>query len=168
MQPAERLSGDIHADLIRRHKAAAFIVRALLVLTVFLSLMAFMTRSHLHHNENETLDRALRITILVLGLGAVLLRRTRFSETRLQDTTALHGVSGLLGTLASTTLQVALLGAAMTIFGFIATVLTGNEFYSYGAGFVGFVVLLYSYPTKSAWEQAVRRFAPHPSEIPTP
>ena len=160
MPAAEQLSSDIQSDLIRRHKAAAVVVRALLVFTVFLSLMAFMTRSHLHHNENETLDRALRITILIFGLGAVILRRTRFSETRLQDTVALKGASGLLESLASTTLQVALLGTAMTIFGFLATVLTGNDFYSYGAGFVGFVVLLYGYPVRSSWERTLQRLAP--------
>ena len=87
-----------------------------------------------------------------------------FSKMRLQDITALKGVSGLLTTLASTTLQVALLGVAMAIFGFIATVMTGNEFYSYGAGLVGFVVLLYGYPTRSSWQQAVQKFGQSASE----
>lgn len=158
MQPAEHSANEIQAELTRRHKTAAAIVRTLLVVTVVFSLVAFLARSHLRHQENEALDRALRITILILGLGSVLLRRTRFSETRLQDTVALKGVAGLLGTLAATSLQVALLGAVMTTFGFIATLMTGNEFYSYGTGVVGFVVLLYGYPARSSWEQAVQRF----------
>ena len=158
MQPSEQFSSDIQAELIRRHRAAVLIVRAFLALTVLLSLSAFLTRNHLRHDDNESLDRALRITILICGIGSVVLRRRKFSAARLQNIAAVKGVSGLLATLASTTLQVALLGAALAIFGFIATVMTGNEFYSYGAGLVGFVVLLYCYPTRSSWQQAVQNF----------
>jgi hypothetical protein len=160
MQPPERSSSDIQAELIRRHRAAALTVRALIALTVLLSLVAFLGRNHFRHEENETLDRVLRITILVFGLGSVVLRRRTLSVTRLQDIAALNGLSGLLSTLASTTVQVALLGAAMAIFGFIATVMTGNEFYSYGAGLVGFVVLIYCYPTRSSWTQIVQKLGP--------
>ena len=172
MQPPERFSSDIHTELIRRHKAAALTVRALLALTILLSLVAFIGRSHFRHQDNPALDAALRITILIFGLGSVILRRTRLSVMRLQDITALKGVSGLLATLASTTLQVALLGAAMAIFGFVATVSTGNDFYAYGAGLVGFVVLLYCYPTRSSWQQAVQKFdqsaaESRPTEHPT-
>lgn len=134
-------------------------VRALIASTVLLSLLAFLGRNHFRHEENDSLDRVMRITILVLGLGSVVLRRRKFSAMRLQDIAALKGVSGLLATLASTTLQVALLGAALAIFGFITTVMTGNEFYAYGSGLVGFVVLLYCYPTQSSWQQTVRQFA---------
>src|SRR5258706_2857017 len=158
MQPSERLSNDLQSELMRRHRAAALTVRAFLALTVLLSLSAFLARNHFRHEEYDSLDRALRITILIFGLGSVVLRRRKFSATHLQDIAAVKGVSGLLATLASTPLLVALLGAAMAIFGFLATVMTGNEFYSYGAGLVGFVVLLYCYPTRSSWQQAVQKF----------
>ncbi len=77
---------------------------------------------------------------------------------RLQDIAALRGISGLLGTLQRTTLQVALLGVLIAVFGFSATLMTGNDFYSYGAGLVGLVVLLYCYPTRTSWQQAVTKF----------
>ena len=77
---------------------------------------------------------------------------------RLQDIAALKGVSGLLKTLESTTLQVAFLGQAIAAFGFLATVLTGNDFYTYGAGLVGLVVLFYCYPSLTSWQQAVAKF----------
>jgi hypothetical protein len=158
MQPSEQLSGDTHAELIRRHKATATTVRALLVLTAILPLVAFIARTRFRHEDNPSIEIAVRITILIFGLGSVVLRRRRFSAMRLEDIAALRGVSGLLATLANTTLQVALLGAAMAIFGFIATVMTGNDFYAYGAGLVGLVVLLYCYPTRSSWERAVQKF----------
>ena len=158
MPSAEQSSSDIQTELIRRQRAAALTVGGLLALTVMLSLLAFLTRNHFRHQDNDPLDRALRITILIFGIGSVVVRRKMFSPARLQDIAALKGVSGLLATLASTTLVVALLGAAMATFGFIATVMTGNEFYSYGACLVGFVVLLYCYPTRSSWQQVVRKF----------
>ena len=135
------------------------LVRVLLALTIAFSLAAFLVRSRIQQRENPTLDMTLRITILIFGLGSVVLRRTRFSAMRLQDITALDGVSGLLKTLQSTTIQVALLGAAIAVFGFIATLLTGNDFYAYGAGLVGVVVLLYCYPTRTSWQQAVTKFS---------
>ena len=168
MQSSEQLSSDTQAELIRRHKATALTVRALLVLILLLSLVAFIAHDHFWHDDTQHVEGALKITILIFGLGSVVLRRTMFSATRLQDVTALKGVSGLISTLASTTLLVALLGAAMAIFGFIAAVMTGNDFYSYGAGLVGFVVLLHSYPTRYSWQRAVQKFGLSETEPPPP
>ena len=163
---SEQLSSNSQAELIRRHRTAVLTVRALLALTVALSAAAFLGRNHFRHQDNPTLDMALRIAILIFGLGSVVLRRTRFSAMRLQDIAALRGISGLLATLQRTTIQVALLGAAIAVFGFIATFTTGNDFYSYGAGLVGFVVLLYCYPTRTSWQQAVARFGTEPPQPP--
>jgi hypothetical protein len=93
-------------------------------------------------------------------LGAVALRRTKFAKLRLQDIAALQGPTGLLITLQRTTLQVSFLGATIAAVGFVATLLTGNDSYSYGAGLVAVAVLLYAYPVRSSWEQAVQRFSP--------
>jgi len=155
---AEQLSNNYQGELMRRHKTASLTVRVLLALTIALSLAAFVGRNHFRQQDNPTLDAAVRVTILIFGLGSVVLRRTRFSAMRLKDIAALRGISGLLVTLEKTTLQVALLGAAASVFGFIATLMTGNDFYAYGAGLVGLVVLLYCYPTRTSWQKAVIQF----------
>jgi len=151
-------STNFQPELLRRHRTTVLLVRVLLALTVALSLAAYLGRGHFRQKDNQSLDIAVRVTILIFGLGSVVLRRTRFSAMRLQDITALSGISGLLATLQKTTIQVALLGAAIAVFGFVATLLTGNDFYAYGAGLVGVVVLLYCYPTKTSWQQAVAKF----------
>jgi len=155
------------AELKQRQGSTALIVRLLLALVVALSLAAFVGHNHFQQRENSNLDIAVRITILMFGLGSIVLRRTRFSVMRLQDITALAGISGLLKALQKTTLQVAALGTFIAIFGFVATYLTGNDFYAYGAGLVAVVVLLYCYPTFSSWQRAVTKFstaaAPPPS-----
>lgn len=147
-------------DLVRRQKAAATTIVSLLVGTILLGVIAFLGKERFHQDPNPSLDIAVRITILIFGLGAVALRRTRFSAMRLQDIGALAGSEGLLNTLQKTTLQLAFLAAAIAAIGFGATLATGNDFYTYGAGVVALAVLLYVYPTQSSWQRTLRLFAP--------
>lgn len=159
--------GDPVNELARRHKSAAWAVGALVILPIGLSMVALVGKNHFQQEPNPSVDIAVRITILILGLGSVVLRRTRFSAMRLQDITALQGIPGLLRTLQRTTLQIAAIGATVSVLGFGATLMTGNDFYTYGASLVGFVVLLYCYPTRASWERAVRKFGEFQPQVPT-
>jgi hypothetical protein len=151
-------SPEAQAELARRHKAAATTVVGLLVATILLSIIAFLAGPYFTEKPNPPLDIAVRILILVLGLGAVVWRRTKFQPMRLQDIVGLAGVTGLLKTLEKTTVQIALLGAAIAATGFISTVLTGNQMYSYWAGAIAVIVFVYCYPTKQSWLRALYRF----------
>jgi FtsH-binding integral membrane protein len=91
-------SPEAQTELARRHKAAATTVLGLLVATVLLSVLAFLAKPYFTEKPNVVLDMAVRIVILVLGLGAVVWRRTKFQTMRLQDITGLTGVTGLLKT----------------------------------------------------------------------
>ena len=154
----EPTSPEAQAELTRRHKSAATTVVGLLVATILLSVVAFLSRPYLIEKPNPPLDIAVRIVILVLGLGAVVWRRTKFQAMRLQDIAGLAGVTGLLKTLEKTTVQLALLGAAIAAIGFISTLVTGNDRYSYWAGAIAVIVFIYCYPTKSSWLRALYRF----------
>jgi hypothetical protein len=154
----EPTSPEAQAELARRHKAAATTVVGLLVATILLSIVAFLARPYLVDKPNPPLDIAVRILILTLGLGAVVWRRTKFQPMRLEDIVGLAGVTGLLKTLEKTTVQIALLGAAIALTGFICTLLTGNQMYSYWSGAIAVIVFVYCYPTKSSWLRALYRF----------
>lgn len=156
------------AELTRRHKAVATTVAGLIVGTVLLSVVAFLGRKYFRQQPNPSLDIAARITILIFGLGSIAWRRTKFSTLRLQDIGALQGARGLIRTLEKTTVQLALIAAATVGLGFITTLLTGNEFYSYTGGAVGLVVLLYCYPTKRSWIRTVEQFAEKQGPPPPP
>ncbi len=160
MEISTQPANSYQSEFNRRHKATATTVRSLLIAVVLLCVLAYVSKRFLIPKNNPPLDIAVRITILIFGLGAVALRRTKFATMRLQDIGGLKGPSGLLITLQRTTIQVALLGAVIAIVGFVATLMTGNDFYSYGSGVVAFVVLLYCYPARRSWEQTVKRFAP--------
>lgn len=155
----EATSPEAQAELARRHKSASTTVLGLLVATILLSIVAFLARPYLTDKPNIVLDMAVRLLILFLGLGAVVWRRTKFQPMRLQDIFGLGGVTGLLKTLEKTTLQLALLGAGIALIGFIATLLTGNDRYTYWAGAIAVIVFIYCYPTKQSWLRALYRFA---------
>lgn len=157
-------SPEAQAELARRHKAAATTVLGLLVGTVLLSVVAFLAKPYFTEQPNVVLDMAVRIVILILGLGAVVWRRTKFQTMRLQDITGLAGVTGLLKTLEKTTIQLALLGTAIATIGFIATLMTGNERYTYWAGAIAVIVFVYCYPTKQSWLRALYRFTENVTE----
>jgi hypothetical protein len=152
-------SPEAQAELARRHKAAATTVLGLIVATVLLSVLAFLARPYLTPKDSAVMNMAVRIVILILGIGAVIWRRTKFQPMRLQDIFGLAGVSGLLRTLEKTTIQLAVLGAAIATIGFIATIVTGNEWYTYLASAVAVLVFVYCYPTKSSWLRTLYRFA---------
>lgn len=160
MENSTEQKTSVQSELERRHKATATTVLSLLIGVVLLCVMALVSKRFLTQQNNPSLDIAVRITILIFGLGAIALRRTKFAAMRLQDIAALKGPSGLLITLQRTTLLVAFLGATISLVGFAATLMTGNDFYSYGAGLVAVAVLLYCYPVRSSWEKAVIRFSP--------
>ena len=147
------------SEFDRRYKMTRTTVISLLFGVVLLCVLACVSKRFLIPKSNPSLDIAVRITILIFGLGAVALRRTKFTTMRLQDIGALRGARGLLITLQKTTLQVAGLGTLIALVGFISTLMTANDFYAYGAGLVAVAVLLYCYPTQTSWKRALLRFA---------
>jgi len=159
---------EVQAELARRHKSAATTVVGLLVATILLSVVAFLARPYFIQKPNPPLDIAVRIAILVIGLGAVVWRRTKFAPMRLQDIVGVAGVSGLLQTLEKTTIQIALFAVAITGIGFISTLVTGNEWYTYWASAISVILFIYCYPMKSSWYQAVQRFTQSPNPVENP
>ena len=150
---------DVKGELARRHAVTARTVLALLIGVVLLCIVGYLSKKFLTPQINPPLDMAVRISILILGLSSIALRRTKFSAMRLQDIASLQGPIGLLATLQKTTIHVALVACVIALIGFAGTLFTGNDFYTYAAGIVAIAVLLYAYPVRRAWETALMRFA---------
>ena len=93
---------EFQSELVRRQKAVARTVLGLIVGVILLSVVAYVSRERLNPFVSTTLDVPLRITLLTLGLGSIVWRRTKFQAMRLQDVGALHGQIGLLKTLERT------------------------------------------------------------------
>jgi peptidoglycan/LPS O-acetylase OafA/YrhL len=160
MATSTALSPDVQAELRHRHKSTVTTVLSLLVAVVLLCVLAFVSQKFLTLKNNPSLDMGVRISIVIFGLGAIALRRTKFAKMRLQDIAAIQGASGLIITLQRTTMLVAIIGITVALIGFVSTLLTGDPWYTYQAGVVAAAVLLYGYPVRTAWEQAVNRYSP--------
>ena len=161
-------SSDARAELIRRHQSTLRIVLILLGTTVLLSVLALFGRRFLVPRPDPVVDGAWKITVFILGLGSIAFRRTMFSTMRLRDIGGVSGAKGLLNTLVGTTLKVAFIGAAIAVSGFVATLLTGNDLYTYGAGAIAVFTLLFSLPTRSSWERTLYQFAPYSTPLTPP
>ena len=116
---------------------------------------------------DPTIDIALRIAVVFLGLGAVALRRARFSPVRLQAIATLRGASGLLETLQKTTVLVALIAAGIALLGLVLTYVQRGqaedmrgEMFGMPAmvwiGLIAVAVLLYAYPRRAAWRRVLQ------------
>ena len=150
---------DIQAELNRRHRAAATTIAGLMIAAILLSVVAFLGKGYFKEQSNAPLEMAFLLTMLFLGLGSIVWRRTKFGSMRLQDISGLQGPLGLLSTLEKTTIQLAFFGATIAALGFIATLITGNEGHTYRGTAISLVVLLYSYPTKTSWSRVINYFA---------
>jgi hypothetical protein len=135
------------------------IVVIFLVLTLALLAAAFWSARTIYRPGDPSIIWPLRIVVLVLGLGAVVLRRTRFNAMRLKDIAAVKGASALLKTLQDTTIQIACVGGAIALMGFIITIRTGDWFDMLRAAGVALIVLFYVYPIKTSWERALAMLA---------
>jgi hypothetical protein len=130
-----------------------------LALDLALLVLAYFAAEKLFRPNDPSLIMGLWIAILVFGLGAFVLRRTRFAAMRLKDIAALKGMSGLLKSLQDTTIQIAFIGGAIALMGFIVTILTGDWMSMLRAAGVSAIVLIYGYPFRSAWERVARQLS---------
>ena len=150
----------VQTELERRHRKASSLVLIFLVLDIMLAIIAYFAADRLYRAGAPSTIMGLWIAVLVFGLGAFVLRRTRFAAMRLKDIAALKGISGLLKTLQDTTIQIVFIGGAIALMGFIITILTGEWKDMLRAGGVSAIVLIYSYPFRSSWQRTVQMLAP--------
>lgn len=151
-----QISPTTQDELTHRHRTAALFVAASLIFTLLLVAIAFIESERINRPGDPSLVWALRIAILIFGLGAFVLRRTRFTAMRLQDIAAVRGVAALIATLQSTTIQLAFIGGAIALMGFIVTILTGDPLDMLRGAGVSIIVLLYCYPRRKSWSGVVR------------
>jgi hypothetical protein len=149
----------VQNELGRRHRTSTLVVAGFLVLDIFLLAVAFFASNLVFRPGDPGIIMGLWIAVLVFGLGAFVVRRTRLAATRLQDIAAVKGVSALLRTLQDTTIQVASIGGAIALMGFMITILTGDWTNMLRAGGVAAIVLVYCFPFKSAWQRVVTQLA---------
>jgi hypothetical protein len=147
-------------ELVRRHRSATMVVAGFLILNLVLVAIAFVVGDRILRPGDPSIVMGLWIAVLVFGLGAFVIRRTRFAAMRLKDIAALKGISGLLKTLQDTTTQVACIGGAISLMGFVVYLMTGDWTNMLRAAGVSLIVLIYVFPFRSAWQRVMLQLAP--------
>ena len=168
-QPA----GGIKEALVRRHRAATKVVAGVFALSTLLLVVAAVRwlaagGRTFKDLADETLGRVsperahdpvvlmtMWLVVAFIALGAIYFRRARFAPVRLQAIAGLRGAGGLLETLQKTTAQVALMGAAVAVIGFVSSLLTGLLGDMLRGWLISAVVLAYAYPRLGAWRRVV-------------
>ena len=151
--------GGLPNELSRRHRTATIFIISFLVLDLALLVLAYFAADKFFRPGDPSIVMGLWIAILVFGLGAFVLRRTRFAPMRLKDIAALKGMSGLLKSLQDTTIQIAFIGGAIALMGFVVTILMDDWTSMLRAGGVSAIVLIYGYPFRSSWERVARQLS---------
>jgi hypothetical protein len=142
-------------ELVRRHRISAIAVIATLFFALAMMLVGYLHKFPLVPSS-YSVAQALWVAIAMFGLGSVALRRAKFSAMRLNDIAALRGMSGLLATLQNTTLLLAVLGDAIVVMGFTVTMMANDWIHIRNAGVIAIGVMLYSYPSRTAWQRVVQ------------
>ncbi|MFS8085868.1 MAG: hypothetical protein ACMG6H_09575, partial [Acidobacteriota bacterium] len=75
-------------ELSRRHRKASLVVVAFLALDIVLVAISFFASTSNFRPGDPSIIMGLWIAILVFGLGAFVIRRTKFAAMRLQDIAA--------------------------------------------------------------------------------
>ena len=152
-------SENLEDELVRRHRTATFVIVGFLLLDLMLLTIAFLAGERIYRPGDRSVAMGLWIAVLVFGLGAFVIRRTKFAALRLKDVAALKGLSGLLKTLQDTTIQIASIGGAIALMGFMITIRTGDWTDMLRAAGVSAIVLFYGFPFRSAWERLMRQLS---------
>src|SRR5438874_12186902 len=97
-------------ELRRRHRSAATVVVAFFTLDLVLLAIAYFAGASLYRTGDPSIIMGLWIAILVFGLGAFVLRRTKFAALRLYDIAAVKGTSVMLMMLHENIIYVAYIG----------------------------------------------------------
>lgn len=143
-------------ELERSYRTAMLTVSGFILLTFLLIAIAFLATNAITRRGDFWLVGALHVAVAIFGVGAIVHRRIKFATMRLQDIAGVRGTSGLLHTLKSGTIELASIGGAIALMGFIATILSGNPFEMLYLGVVALaVLLLYSFPRKSSWRRLI-------------
>jgi hypothetical protein len=143
------------SELARRQRSALAVTLGFMVLDAVLLLIAYLGGTALQRPGDPSIKMGLWIAILVFGLGAFVVRRTKFALMRLKDIAAVMVISDLLRTLQGTTIQVASIGGAISLMGFMITIRSGDWTDMLRAAGVALIVLVYGYPFRSAWQRVV-------------
>ena len=141
-------------ELNAKYRTAVWIETAVFFITLLLVLAAWL----LPPNRSVYVGSDLMpIWVLVLFMAAAsfVVRRMFIRWDRLRDQKLLYGTSGLLKFMVRNTLILSLFALAISIAGFVSSMLSGDRFDSLRSAAVAVIVLALNFPRRKIWKRIV-------------
>lgn len=151
----EAASPENFAELERRYRTTTIVVAAQILLAVVLIIVSLFISPNAENTISGETLRTLWIILIFIAVGTFILRRMFFRWDRLRDIALLKGIKGLLRTLQSNAIILAVLAELVVLVGFVISFLSGERFDTLRAGIVALVLLAINFPRKSVWEKIV-------------
>lgn len=151
----EEISPENLRALESRYRATWLIIASQIVFTIILTNAVWLFAPAVENSISQQTLTTLWLVIIFLATGAFVLRRVFFRWDRLRDTTVLKGVSGLLDTLQTNAIILAVFATLLPIVGGVITVLSGSTFEVIRAEIVALIVFWINFPRKPVWRKIV-------------
>lgn len=125
---------------------------AQVAVTIVLTAIAWFAAGQANANAPQTLANVLWIVLLVIAIGAFLLRRVMFNPEVLRDAATIKGASGILKSLQFKTILFSALAETIAVIGFVISLMNGDRYDMLRAAAVALIVFFISFPRKKGWE----------------
>lgn len=146
-----QLSEQKQIELDSRFNRTMLVYWSQVAVTVVLTVVAWFAAGQAAADAPQTLPTVLWIVLLVIAIGAFLMRRVMFNGQVLRDTATLKGASGIIKNLQFKTILFAALGETIAVIGFVISLLTGDKYDMLRAAGVALIVFFISFPRKKGW-----------------
>lgn len=147
-----QISEQNQIELDSRYSRTMLVFLSQVAVTTVLTVVAWFVAGQTDANAPRTLPTILWIVLLVIAIGAFLLRRVMFNPQVLRDTATLKGASGVIKNLQFKTILIAALGETVAVIGFVITLMTGDKYDMLRAAAVALIVFFISFPRKKGWQ----------------
>ncbi len=158
----EYLSSADQHQLNEHFRKIRLVVLALAASILIYIVIGYLLASSRQRIEPLSWGRGLYLAAIVIGLGAVTLRRLLHWRLRSRPV-AQPRIAETLSQLGIVSITGAALGEAISILGLIACLLTGDFEYSWRLGVIGLMLIAYSFPRRREWERTLVAIKPETS-----
>ncbi len=150
-------TGKIWNELNIRYRNSAIIVLFEILLALALTLVSwlFVKSQGIEVPDETTVVQALWGILVADAIVVIILRRFRFSPKSLKSIAVTQGISNLLSNLQTSTILLGSLGSAISVIGFVISLITHDPLDMVRAAIVSIIVLLMVFPRKSTWNNLV-------------
>jgi hypothetical protein len=153
---ADYISVENQKELATSYRTGVKIVMVIALSVLVLMLIARYISPETTLPGSERLVRPILITVIVLGLIVIFVRRLLMSQSMMAKV-APRGVKALVGRLLTITIICLVIALLVGLMGLAFYLITGDYEYSWRLGVISLLLIFYSFPRRGEWERIISR-----------